>query len=133
MTPSYVALILKETEDTAFGVVFPDLPGCYSAGDTYEDAVRNAGEALGLYCDVEREHGRTLPAARTLEAVARDQSLQDEFAGGIVRAIEVTVAKPDELSHSGGSSEVARANAGFEEPSLEFSPRDRPPKNHGSA
>jgi predicted RNase H-like HicB family nuclease len=31
--------------------VFPDLPGCASAGDTEEEAVANAKEALALWLD----------------------------------------------------------------------------------
>ncbi len=39
--------IAIETGDkaTAFGVVFPDLPGCFSAGDTLDDAMTGAEEA----------------------------------------------------------------------------------------
>lgn len=30
----------------AFGVVVPDLPGCFSAGDTFDEAIENAREAI---------------------------------------------------------------------------------------
>jgi predicted RNase H-like HicB family nuclease len=32
-----------------WSAVFPELPGCASAGDTEEDAIRNAKEALALW------------------------------------------------------------------------------------
>jgi predicted RNase H-like HicB family nuclease len=32
-----------------WSAVFPELPGCASAGDTEEEAVRNAKEALALW------------------------------------------------------------------------------------
>ena len=32
-----------------WSAVFPELPGCASAGDTEEDAVQNAKEALALW------------------------------------------------------------------------------------
>ena len=41
----YIALVHKDA-GTSYGVSFPDVPGCVSAGDTFEDAVANAGEAL---------------------------------------------------------------------------------------
>ena len=41
----YIALVHKD-EGTSYGVSFPDVPGCISAGDTFEDAVENAAEAL---------------------------------------------------------------------------------------
>ena len=34
-----------------WSAVFPDLPGCASAGDTEEEAVANAKEALALWFD----------------------------------------------------------------------------------
>ena len=41
----YVAVIEKNT-DSAYGVRFPDLPGCFSAADTVDEVMRNAIEAL---------------------------------------------------------------------------------------
>ena len=40
--------IAIETGDDshAFGVVVPDLPGCFSAGDTLDEAIDNAKEAI---------------------------------------------------------------------------------------
>jgi len=34
------------TKKTAFGIVVPDLPGCFSAGDTVEEAFDNAREII---------------------------------------------------------------------------------------
>lgn len=36
---------------TAFGVFFPDIPGCFSAGDSLSEAIHNAPEALALHID----------------------------------------------------------------------------------
>ncbi|SFN68354.1 Predicted nuclease of the RNAse H fold, HicB family [Xenorhabdus japonica] len=33
-------------ENHAYGVVVPDISGCFSAGDSMEDAVKNAKEAI---------------------------------------------------------------------------------------
>src|SRR4051794_17462549 len=61
----YVAIV-EEEEGKAVGVWFPDLPGCFSAGDTPHEAVLNARDALGLYAEALREDGRAMPRARTL-------------------------------------------------------------------
>jgi predicted RNase H-like HicB family nuclease/predicted RNA binding protein YcfA (HicA-like mRNA interferase family) len=61
----YVAIV-EEEEGKAVGVWFPDLPGCFSAGDTLDEAMLNAREALALYADALREDGRSMPRARTL-------------------------------------------------------------------
>ena len=41
----YPAVIDKDP-DSDFGVVFPDFPGCVSAGRTVDEAIRGAHEAL---------------------------------------------------------------------------------------
>ena len=41
-------------EQTAFGVVVPDLPGCYSAGDTLDEAISGAEEAAAAWIDATR-------------------------------------------------------------------------------
>lgn len=45
---SYYAVVHKET-DSAFGVHFPDLPGCYSAADDLDELLPNAIEAMSLW------------------------------------------------------------------------------------
>jgi predicted RNase H-like HicB family nuclease len=45
---AYVALIHKDP-DSDYGVSFPDLPGCVSAGSTLDEAIALAHEALALH------------------------------------------------------------------------------------
>ena len=44
----FYALVHKD-DDSAFGIEFPDLPGCFSAADEIEDVLPNACEALELW------------------------------------------------------------------------------------
>jgi predicted RNase H-like HicB family nuclease len=74
---TYFAIVHKE-KDSAVGVVFPDLPGCFSAGDTYDAAIANAHVALRLYAEAERDAGRQLPKPRTFEALYRDREVREE-------------------------------------------------------
>lgn len=48
----FIALVHKD-EDSAYGVSFPDLPGCFSAADDYSDLIKNAAEALALWFEDE--------------------------------------------------------------------------------
>ena len=41
----YPIAIEPGSEMTAFGIVVPDLPGCFSAGDTLDEALAGAEEA----------------------------------------------------------------------------------------
>jgi len=45
----YFYAIVHKDPDSAFGVTFPDLPGCFSAADREEDVLSNAVEALDLW------------------------------------------------------------------------------------
>jgi len=65
MAKEYLALFEYDEESKGFGVVFPDLPGCYSAGDDFDDAYRMAHEALSLYA----EDNPDLPLPRSLEQI----------------------------------------------------------------
>ena len=49
-------------EETGYSVVFPDLPGCFTEGDTLEEAYEMAFAALGLYLQGE-DGGFSYPLA----------------------------------------------------------------------
>jgi predicted RNase H-like HicB family nuclease len=42
-------IIEKDSETGRYSAVYPELPGCASAGDTEEEAIANAREALELW------------------------------------------------------------------------------------
>ena len=65
MAKEYLALFEYDEKSKGFGVVFPDLPGCFSAGEDFDDAFRMAHEALSLYA----EDNADLPPPRTLEEI----------------------------------------------------------------
>jgi len=65
VSKEYLALVEYEDESDGFGVVFPDLKGCFSAGSDFDEAFRMAHEALSLYAEEEPK----LPLPRTLEQI----------------------------------------------------------------
>lgn len=58
-----------ERGETGFGVFFPDLPGCTSAGDTFSEAIVNAHEALALHIAGMVEDQIVLPPASPINAL----------------------------------------------------------------
>ena len=58
---SHYVAIVEEREGRAIGVWFPDLPGCVSAGDTLDEAMLNAAEALELWAEAMIEKARKSP------------------------------------------------------------------------
>jgi antitoxin HicB len=64
---SYRVLLRKEPEG-GYTVVVPSLPGCVTYGDTIDEAIKMAKEAIGLYLDSLKEHGEEIPSEEgTLE------------------------------------------------------------------
>lgn len=57
----YPIVVDRGDETHAHGVVIPDLPGCFSAGDTLEEAFENAKEAAEGWIECELEDGRAIP------------------------------------------------------------------------
>ena len=57
--------ILERDVDGGYSVWVPDLPGCASQGDTYDEALANIRDAITLYVDSLRAEGRPIPEPRT--------------------------------------------------------------------
>ena len=84
--PGYIALVHKD-EGTSYGVSFPDVPGCISAGDTLEEAAENAAEALGGHFAAMKADGETIPAPRDFEELKRDPEFAEESADAILMMV----------------------------------------------
>lgn len=55
----------------AYGVVVPDLPGCFSAGDTLEEALSNAQEAILLHLEGLLDEQQAIPKPTALVNLQR--------------------------------------------------------------
>ena len=62
MAARYFTAII-EAGNAGYGIYFPDLPGCVSAGDALEAAARNAEAALSLHLRGMIEAGDEIPSA----------------------------------------------------------------------
>jgi len=67
----YFYAVVHKDADSAFGVTFPDLPGCFSAADRVEDVLPNACEALELWFE-DASDAQPLPLDQVRELVADD-------------------------------------------------------------
>lgn len=75
----YIALIHKDA-DSDFGVSFPDLPGCITAGRTLDEARGMAAEALAFHLAGLEEDGEAIPEPSSLEAVMANRENHDGVA-----------------------------------------------------
>ena len=81
----YPIAIEPGTDTTAVGVIVPDLPGCFSAGGTLEDALAGAEEAAAAWIDATLDRGRAIPQPSSLD----DLRSNPDFAGWIFGVITV--------------------------------------------
>jgi predicted RNase H-like HicB family nuclease len=84
----YPIAIEAGSKKTAYGVVVPDLAGCFSAGDTLDEAVENAKEAIELWLEVVIDDGGAVPEPSTL---AKHQS-NPEYKGWTWAVVAVDLA-----------------------------------------
>ena len=89
--PHYVAIVEDAGPHKAIGIWFPDLPGCFSAGDDVDEALRNAEQALSLYAEAEAEaeakEGRDLPPPRPLSELRNDPMAADDLRDHMVALV----------------------------------------------
>ena len=90
----YPIAIEAGDENTAFGVVVPDLPGCFSAGDTLDEAMTNAEEAVALWIDATLDAGGAIPAPSGLEALRQNP----EFTGWTFGVVTIDPALLDDAT-----------------------------------
>ena len=92
MTMRYSIAIEPGSETTAFGVVVPDLPGCFSAGDTLDEAIAGAEEAAAAWIDATLDAGNAIPSPGTLERLRANP----DYAGWSYGVITVDPALLDD-------------------------------------
>jgi predicted RNase H-like HicB family nuclease len=81
-----IALVHKD-EGTSYGASFPDVPGCIAAGDTFEEAVANAAQALAGHFALMQADGEAIPAPRSFEQLKRDPDFAADSADAIVTMV----------------------------------------------
>ncbi|MEE0929468.1 MAG: type II toxin-antitoxin system HicB family antitoxin [Acutalibacteraceae bacterium] len=64
----YPAIFTKE--DTGYSVRFPDLEGCFTEGDTLEEAYNMAVEAVGLYLEGDTVGAFNFPKTQDLSNIS---------------------------------------------------------------
>jgi predicted RNase H-like HicB family nuclease len=58
---TYSVVLTAGPEAGGFSVSVPALPGCYSQGETLDEALANVREAIELYLEIMVEAGETPP------------------------------------------------------------------------
>ncbi len=83
----YPIVIEPGSKNTAWGVVVPDLPGCFSAADEgIDQAINNAKEAIELWIEDALENNETIPKPSSIDAFKDDP----DYQGWIWAIVEIS-------------------------------------------
>lgn len=83
------SVVLHTDDGRHYGVIVPDLPGCFSAGDGIEDALTSVLEAIDLHVETLIEDGVDIPARQPIATHQADE----DYAGGIWAVVDAPVEK----------------------------------------
>lgn len=65
----YFPIAIHKDAGSDYGVTVPDLPGCFSAGSTIDEAMLMARDAIELYLDTLIADGRDIPTPSEIESL----------------------------------------------------------------
>ena len=84
----YIALIHKDL-DSCYGVSFPDVPGVFTAGDTIDEAMRQAADVLEFAAEdwTNPDGSKNLPPARTIDQLRNDAEFNELAEDAVIAAV----------------------------------------------
>ena len=78
-------VVLHTDDGVRFGVTVPDLPGCFSAGATFDEALDSVIEAINLHLEGVIEGGGDIPVPHP---IAEHRACPD-FVDGVWATVDV--------------------------------------------
>lgn len=82
-------VVIHKDKHSDYGVTVPDLPGCFSAGETMEAALINVVEAIECHLEGLLFDGKSIPEARPVET----HQHQTDYADGTWALVNVDLSK----------------------------------------
>ena len=82
-------VVLHTDDNVRYGVTVPDLPGCFSAGDTFDEALESVKESIDLHLEGLTEEGGDIAIPK---AIAEHQRNPD-YADGIWAVVAVDTSR----------------------------------------
>ena len=80
---------LIHEENGAYGISFPDFPGCVSGGRSLDEALARGAETLMFHVAGMIEDGDPLPVLRTLEQLRSDPAFAEDSVNAVVAVVPV--------------------------------------------
>ena len=81
-------IAIEHEPGKAYGVQVPDLPGCFSAGDTMDEAIASAKDAVAFHIEGLLDAGEGIPSPQAVETHAANP----DYSGMIWAVVSVDLA-----------------------------------------
>jgi predicted RNase H-like HicB family nuclease len=82
-------VVIHKDSDSAYGVTVPDLPGCFSAGDTLDEALENAKEAIECHIEGLLMDEEFVPIPQPIEKHYQNP----DYSDGTWESVNVDISK----------------------------------------
>ena len=99
-------IVIHKDAGSGYGVVVPDLPGCFSAGDSLDEAIESAGEAIACHVEGLLMDDEAIPARAALETHQGNEDYRD----GVWAIVAVDISR---LSPARPGGSTSRSRRGF--------------------
>lgn len=80
-------VIIHHDEGSAYGVTIPDIPGCFSAGESVDEALENTQVAIAGHLELLAEMGEIAPAATDIS----NHQQNPDYANGIWAYVDIDI------------------------------------------
>lgn len=82
-------VVIHKDENSDFGVMVPDIPGCYSAGSTYDEALNNVVEAIECHLEGLLLDNETIPVGLSMDHWIHEE----EFKEGVWAFVDIDLSQ----------------------------------------
>ena len=80
-------VVLHTDDGERYGVTVPDLPGCFSGGDTFELALQNVEEAIDMHIETLIDDGQPIPLSLSLKQHQKNTN----YKNGVWAVVNVSI------------------------------------------
>ena len=80
-------VVLHTDDGERYGVTVPDLPGCFSGGDTLELALQNVEEAIDMHVERLIDDGQPIPLSLSLKQHQKNTN----YKNGVWTVVNVSI------------------------------------------
>jgi predicted RNase H-like HicB family nuclease len=80
-------VVLHTDDGERYGVTVPDLPGCFSGGDTFELALQNVEEAIDTHVETLIDDGQPIPLSLSLKQHQKNTN----YKNGVWAIVNVSI------------------------------------------